>query len=632
MRKRIVDNDKSPIAPAAIGTIILLGLLVYLHVTTAESPGTGIADVVSGLLVVILAALALLMFGAYRRLTRVTREHERDQRLIATLLRHSHEGVIIMDADFHVTGVNDTFTRITGYEASEITGKHVMTLSSERHDAQTLETIGLHIVRHGHWSGLVFSLRKNGEEYPQQLTIQHVPGTSGRDAQYVTLFLDVSDRTRIQEELTRLTTQDALTGLPNPQTLRDIYEHATPDAHLMAVLLLDLDGFKLINDSFGHDAGNVVLQDVAARLKQSVRDWDHVARPGGDEFILLLTRLPEPAMAGEVASRLLECLTKPVQVGQYQVTVPGSIGISIHGTDGTDWPTLLKNADTAMYRAKEQGRNTFQYYQPDMNERALGRLVLENDLRHALPRGEFRLVYQPQIDLQDGQITGVEALLRWQHPERGMISPAEFIPLAEETGLIIGIGAWVVQEATRQVKAWIDAGLPEVRVAVNVSALQFQRSDMVAIVQRALETSGLPSHLLELEFTESVVMNHTDGTLATLRALQKLGVRLSVDDFGTGYSSLSYLGRFPVDVVKIDQSFVRRLQEDPEHATLVRAVIALARTLSLRTLAEGVETREHLAFLREHDCDEAQGYYFSRPLHPDDCVTFLREHLRIPMP
>ncbi len=441
------------------------------------------------------------------------------------------------------------------------------------------------------------------------------------------------ERLNYEKRLTYLANHDSLTALPNRNLLQDrlnqIIAHTHRAGQLMAVLFLDLDRFKTINDSLGHDTGDQVLTTVSSRLSACIRDGDTIARLGGDEFIILLNNLTREEDAATIASKIIGCLQHPIELEANELYITASIGISLYPQDGIDGNTLLKNADTAMYRAKDSGRNTFALYNQAMNAQALRRLQMETALRHALERNELSLHYQPQVDLRSGLITGVEALLRWHNPEYGMVSPAEFIPCAEDTDLILEIGYWVLETACRQARQWNDSYKGELRIAVNLSARQFRQPDLPGQIGNALQASGLDPELLELEITEGTVMHNAEESVATLRRLRDMGVNLSIDDFGTGYSSLSYLKRFPINIVKIDQSFVRDITTEPDDAAIACSIIALAHSMKLRVIAEGVETEGQLGFLRAKQCDQMQGYYFSRPLPKEELDRLLSDGKRL---
>jgi diguanylate cyclase (GGDEF)-like protein/PAS domain S-box-containing protein len=444
---------------------------------------------------------------------------------------------------------------------------------------------------------------------------------------------DISERKTHEAKIEHLATHDALTGLPNRTLLDDRIALSLVQARRvqrrLALLFLDLDNFKLINDTYGHGPGDGLLKEIAARLSGAMRDGDTVARQGGDEFVIMLWDLAEADDAAIVAQKVLDALARPFRIEGQEVHVTASIGVSVYPEDGNSSDLLLRHADAAMYLAKELGRNGFQFYTREMGKHAQERAVLENALRYALDRGEFELHYQPQVDLKTGRIIGAEALLRWRHPELGMVSPMRFIPLAEATGLIVPIGAWVLRTACTEARAWIAAGHPALTVAVNMSARQFYRQDVPELVRSVLEQTGLPADRLELELTESTLMKDTETVVGTLRQLKDIGVALGMDDFGTGYSSLSYLRRFELDILKIDQSFVADLPHSRDAMALTRTIIAMARALDIRTIAEGVETPGQLKFLRDNACDAMQGYYFSRPLPVAEMTALLREGTRL---
>jgi len=431
-----------------------------------------------------------------------------------------------------------------------------------------------------------------------------------------------------REILEEQVTHDLLTGLPNRLLFGDRLTQRLAQSRRsrkpLAIMFLDLDHFKLVNDTLGHNVGDNMLKQVAERLAVAVREADTVARMGGDEFIAILSDISQPQDAAAVAQRVLKTLSEPFVLNNQELFISASIGISVYPSDGADSETLVKNADAAMYRAKDQGRNRWLFYTEDLGAVASERVKLETGLHRALERGEFVLYYQPQVDLKTGGLIGAEALLRWRHPELGLLSPAQFIPLAEETGFILPIGEWVLRTACAQNKAWQDAGFPPMDIAVNVSAVQFQRDDMVDTVRQVLEETGLEPHYLSLELTESILMRNPEAAAGILRNLKTLGVQISIDDFGTGHSSLSYLKRFPTDIVKIDQSFVRDVASDPDDAAIAGAMVAMAHSMSLRVIAEGVETLGQLHFLRSLNCDQMQGFFVSRPLPSEEFVDVLR--------
>jgi diguanylate cyclase (GGDEF)-like protein len=449
------------------------------------------------------------------------------------------------------------------------------------------------------------------------------------------------ERKKSEKRILQLAFYDSLTGLPNQTSYRDrlqqVIAHARRYNRIAAVLFLDLDNFKRINDTLGHRAGDHLLKLVSERLNGTIRSSDSlsrnrsdklqttVARQGGDEFTLILTEIRNPEDAAKVAHRLVSKLSEPYKLEGYEVFITVSIGIAIFPVDGEDIDSILMNADAAMYHAKKQGKNNFQFYRLTMNERAMERLNLENDLRKALERDELLLHFQPKVGIESGKVVGMEALIRWQHPEIGMVSPAEFIPMAEETGLIVPIGEWVLQAACAQINAWQAQGLAPIPVSVNISSQQFQHQELLITIGRLLESSGIPPERLMLEITESVIMQNTDSTFDILNTLTAMGLRLLIDDFVTGYSSVSYLKRLPVFAIKIDRSFINDIATNPDDAAIIKAIIAMAQNLKLKVVAEGVETEEQLAFLRDEQCDVMQGYLFSRPLPAEEVSKLLAQ-------
>ncbi len=476
-------------------------------------------------------------------------------------------------------------------------------------------------------------------EYPCHLgkekrwSLMRVTPLQSQRGGVVVTHTDITERKQAEEMAHHLAYHDPLTGLPNRVLFNDHLTlelaHARRNKCMVAVIFLDLDRFKTINDTLGHAIGDRLLQEVAKRLTGCLRGGDTVARLGGDEFMLLLSGITHGEDVAKVARRILEVLKPPFNLDGHELHITGSMGISLYPSDGEDAETLIKNADTAMYRAKEQGRGAYQFYTPSMNAKAFEHLILENDLQRALERQEFVVYYQPQVSLHTGQIVGVEALVRWQHPDKGLVPPMEFIPLAEETGLIIPLGDWVFWEACAQNRAWQKAGFPPLWIAINLSARRFKQKGLIKDIARILKETGLDPNYLELELTESHLMENVEATLSTLHELKAMGIHLSVDDFGTGYSSLSYLKRFPIDKLKIDRLFVLDITSNPDDAAIAMAIIAMAHSLKLKVTAEGVETKEQLEFLRAHQCDEMQGYYFSRPVPAEIITQLLQEGRRL---
>ncbi|HUO44370.1 MAG TPA: EAL domain-containing protein [Burkholderiales bacterium] len=468
-------------------------------------------------------------------------------------------------------------------------------------------------------------------EYGRGLEMQVVARTRELSNTNILLQEEIEQHKLAARRIEYLAYYDSMTTLPNRSMFGKLLAQGLANARRnkkqLAVLFLDLDRFKNVNDTLGHDAGDALLQEVAKRLKDSLRGNDTVARLGGDEFVVLLPELDDGKQAETVARKLLSIITKPFSVYDHELRITASIGISTYPKDGEDEQTLTKNADIAMYQAKDEGKNNFQFYSTQFNAHSFERLALESSLRRALERDEFQLYYQARRNLRTGQIPGMEALLRWKHPDLGMVSPVQFIPVAEETGLIVPIGAWVLKAACQQNVAWQKMGLPRLTMAVNLSARQFNDANLLRNIQNTLKETGMEPTLLELEITESMLMHDVERTLQVLTDIKKMGILLAIDDFGTGYSSLSNLKQFPVDTIKIDRSFIRDTPGDPEDKAIAEAIIAMSKTLSLSVIAEGVETKEQVDFLREHACDEIQGFYFNKPMPPDDFAEFLKTKL-----
>ena len=471
--------------------------------------------------------------------------------------------------------------------------------------------------------------RRDGSIIHISLSTAPLLTTDGQPYDYLFLVADITERKLAEQQIQFQAFHDALTGLPNRLLLQDRFEQAKAHAGRangkVMLLFLDMDNFKSINDTLGHEVGDGFLQHIARRLSACMRETDTVSRLGGDEFLILLPDLNQADDAAPILEKVMEQMQMPFYVDGHEIATSVSMGVTIFPEDGTSFESLLKKADMAMYKAKGDGRNTYRFFDEAMDVEAVEHQFIRNGLRRALERNEFVLHYQPQIDLASGAITGVEALIRWNHPQFGMVAPARFIPVAEESGLIVPIGDWVLHEACRQAVAWQHAGLPELCMAVNLSAVQFKRGSVERSVIHALEETRLTPALLELELTESILIQNVEGVLDSVKRLKLLGVKLSIDDFGTGYSSLSYLKRFDIDKLKIDQSFARDLGSDPDDAAIVRAIIQLARSLNLRTIAEGVETADMLRQLRAFGCDEAQGYYFARPMSADAVASYIRQ-------
>ncbi|MEO5337800.1 MAG: EAL domain-containing protein [Magnetospirillum sp. WYHS-4] len=556
---------------------------------------------------------------------------ERNLMLAHKVIEASLDGIMIVSAAGLIEMVNPAFTTLTGYDSDEVVGQNPRLLSSGRHDQEFYRILWDTLAQDGQWQGEIWNRRKNGEVFPEWLTITAIHGDDGKIQRYAAIFSDITERKKAEERIKNLAYFDVLTGLPNRRLFTDRLAVAMANAHRhehrMAVMLLDLDMFKRINDTLGHSAGDRVLETVAQRLITAIREGDTVARLGGDEFSVLLPEVEQIDDAVRLARRIIEEIKQPLYVDGSEMFVTASIGISLYPDDAMTAEGLLKNADTAMYRAKDLGRNAHQLYSSTMNALSLERLAMETSLRHALARDEFLLAYQVKVNMGSGRLSGVEALIRWHHPELGVVPPSDFIPLAEANGLIGPIGEWVLHTACRQNREWQDLGLPPTRVAVNISARQFLQCDLVATVRDALESSNLDPRWLELEVTESAVMPRVDEAAAMLHELRAMGVHISIDDFGTGYSSLSHLKRLPIDSLKIDKTFVQDMAEDSDDVAIVSAIIAMAQTLRIRVIAEGVENEKQALFLRAQGCDEVQGYLIGRPVSPENLVSLFDRRL-----
>ena len=542
------------------------------------------------------------------------------------------DAVICTDLVGNISFLNPIAERMTGWSSSEAIGQPLADAfrimdATTRISTPNPMARAVRQDRSGSLPANCILVRQDGHELFIEDSVAPIHDRDGMVAGSVLVFRDVTAARALAAQITKLAERDSLTGLPNRLLLNDRIGQAIArcprDGGQIAVLFLDLDDFKHVNDSLGHSVGDCLLQSVASRLTECVRTPDTVSRQGGDEFTAVLQLIGHPEDAAIAANRILEAIAEIHAIDGHELHITASIGVSIYPNDGLDAETLIKNADTAMYQAKESGRHSYRFFEPEMNVRAVDRQSIEEDLRCALRRHELTLHYQPKIDLKTGAITGAEALLRWTHPTRGSIPPLQFIPIAEDSGMILPIGAWVLREACKQARAWTDAGRPFASMAVNVSAVQFRDKNFLSELFSILSDTGMNPRSLELEVTESVLMKHPEVTAPILKALREKGIQVSLDDFGTGYSSLSYLQLFPIDALKIDQSFIRKIATNPGETAIVSAIIAMGQNLHLRVIAEGVETPEDLDFLKAHDCDEAQGYYFSHPVPAKDFAALL---------
>jgi diguanylate cyclase (GGDEF)-like protein/PAS domain S-box-containing protein len=562
--------------------------------------------------------------------TDITEKKSQDESLrrLTQAVEQSPITVVITDLAANIVYANSTFTKVTGYTLEEALGKNPRILQSGHTPKATYDDMWAHLSAGIEWRGELINRTKDGKEYIESALISPVRQPDGEITHYLAIKQNITEAKQNVQRIQQLAHFDHLTGLPNRSLLNERFSYALSLAQrsgeALAVMFLDLDHFKNINDTLGHSTGDRFLIEVAKRLKSTIRDEDTVSRLGGDEFILVFPGTDADA-AAIVASKLIKTVSQPYQIEQHELIGTPSIGIAIYPDDGENFEDLLKNADTAMYRVKQDSRNDFRFFTAEMQSHSERNLQLVNAMRHALARNEFHLQYQPQVSLRDGHIIGAEALLRWKNPELGTTSPAEFIPIAEDSGQIIPIGEWVLRTAVKQMKDWIDSGLPPMVMAVNLSAVQFRQPNLPELVAHILEEAQLSPEHLELELTEAVAMDDPQTAISVMDKLFDRGIRMSIDDFGTGYSSLSYLKRFKVYKLKIDQSFVRDISDDPEDKAIVTAIINLASSLGMHTIAEGVETASQLAFLRLQGCDEVQGYYFSKPLTAEEFDAFMRK-------
>ncbi|HZZ91531.1 MAG TPA: EAL domain-containing protein [Usitatibacter sp.] len=633
---------------------VLAGLSEHEQLQAVEGrAGTYIwrAVAASAVIVLVLAGLGRLAWQlartkaqAHRALQdeiSVRRQAESALKLRNRAIESSVNAILITDVSRPgrpIEYVNPAFERITGYPAAEVIGRDAAFMLGADVDQPGLQEIRLALREQREGHAVLRAYRRDGTPFWNEFFIAPVRDEEGRVTHFVEVMNDVTEARNYEEQLAHQAKFDPLTGLANRNLLQDRLQQAIAAARreggAVAAVFLDVDHFKVVNDSLGHGMGDELLRRIGTRLEASVRESDTVARHGGDEFVLVLPmRESDPAALESGITRLmhkvLAAIAQPLALGERELRPTCSIGVSLYPQDGDTSERLLRNADAAMYRAKELGRNRLQFFTTDVHERIHHRMELESSLRRALERGELELRYQPQVTLRGGGIVGIEALLRWRHPQRGIVGPAEFIGFAEETGLIVPMGEWVLNEACRQNKAWQDAGLPAVPIAVNMSALQCEQPDVVDVIRRALDASGLAPEYLELEITESISMANPAQSVPLMHRLKETGVTLSIDDFGTGFSNLSYLRRFPVDRLKIDLSFVREITTDPGSLAISEAIITMSHSLRLQVVAEGVETEDQLALLEARDCDSIQGYYFSPPLDAGGLAQLLREDRRL---
>ncbi len=570
------------------------------------------------------------LIGVLENLEDITEIKTVEERLMLSdkVFTYTNQAILITDAKNRIIATNQAFTRLTGYELEEVSGKTPAILSSGRHGPEFYAQLWHNLLTQRHWEGEIWDRRKDGTIYPKWLTINAVVDKNDHPTHFIAIFTDISERKQAEARIQHIAFHDALTGLPNRMLFHDRLQQAIHEAHRektqIGLMFIDLDRFKLVNDTLGHHIGDLLLQEVASRLRECVRETDTVARLGGDEFVVILPSIHHASDAGMVASKVLRAISQEIEVDGHSLFTPPSIGISIYPIDGETAEALMQSADTAMYHVKESGKNNFQFFTSSMNEVAQQRATIEQDLRIALKDRQFELYYQPKLKMNPLRIVGCEALIRWKHPKHGYIPPDKFIPIAEETGLMLPIGEWVMSEAAKQLAQWTNAGYRPMLMAINLSAAQFRDRNLLEKLQELVTIAKLEPKYLEIEITESILMDSVATSADSLIKLKAQGIRLAIDDFGTGYSSLAYLKTFAVDTLKIDKSFVRDMTTDSSDAAIVSAIISLSHKLGLQVVAEGVETAEQLAFLCSADCDIFQGYYFSRPLPAAQFLEFVQ--------
>ena len=561
------------------------------------------------------------MLGLIEDITEYKKAEEY-RRLSAQVIDNTSEGVMITDAEGTIVEVNNSFLTITGYTQDEVIGKNPRVLSSGYHDHSFYRKMWSSLQHTGQWKGEIWNRRKDGSIFPELQHVNAVKDEKSTITHFVSIFSDISKDKKTQEEIDYLAHYDPITKLPNRLMLNARLEQAISRARIsdkhVGVIFIGIDRFKYINDSFGYHLGDDVLKRIAERLQASLGDNYFAARIGGDEYVLLAEDLKEVEQISLVVQKAFEVFKKPIGISEREVQLSASLGVCVYPNDGEEKSLLLRNADSAMYQAKKEGRNTYRFYTPELTENAMGQIVLENHLRTAIQRNELQLYFQPQVALETQVVVGYEALLRWFSPELGRVPPDKFIPIAEEFGLILTIGEWVLEKACNQAKAWVNAGYEFGRIAVNVAGLQIEQGNLVDMVKRILNENELPAKYLELEITESFIMEHADKTIEQLQELKALGVCIAIDDFGTGYSSLSYLKQLPVDKLKIDRSFVTDLPNDANSNAIAHAIVALAKSMGLTVIAEGVETSEQSMYLMDIGCQQVQGYLYGRPEHPSN--------------
>jgi diguanylate cyclase (GGDEF)-like protein/PAS domain S-box-containing protein len=609
-------------------TIVRTGSISHFEFSIYKKDGSNIWISITAQLLRDENGGVLLYEGTLRNISQ-QKLAEAELKLAASVFHNTMDGVMIMDKDGRIMSVNPAFTTITGYGANEVVGRHHSLTRFDEEKSDFYREIWDIVVRDGRWEGEVYNHRKNGETFLEWLSIGVVAEADGKPERYVGVFNDITELKRKDERIRHLAFHDSLTDLPNRELLLDRLQQSIATAQRkkehLGIMFIDLDRFKAINDSFGHNIGDKLLKEVANRLTACLRKSDTVARMGGDEFVVVLNDVKTPKTYAQLAEKIITRLSKSLVLDGNAMQVGVSIGIACFPEDGTDAIELMKHADAAMYAAKSSGRGTYRFYQATMTERAIQRLQMEMELRNAVLNNELELFYQPQISLGNNEVRGVEALVRWRHPQRGLVPPGEFIPLAEETGIIGDLSDWVLAEACRQSRAWQTQGLGRIKISVNISAKQFQRGDLVERITTLAEQHRISPSDLEMELTENAIMANLEEASQTFTRLRELGVSVSMDDFGTGYSSLAYLRRLPIDILKIDQSFIRNVNSNEEDAQIVKTILALGQALKLTVIAEGVENMNQANFLKSCGCACVQGYLYCRPQPAAELEAWLKQ-------
>ncbi len=611
----------------------LAGLEIWSHGSASARSAADVSALVGGagmsawlwLVVVFGALVPVLVFAGYAHLWRIIRQNSVQLELQRRIIEQTSEAMMVVDNERRILAVNPAFERITGYAADDIIGQLPSVLASPAHGFESYDA-GWHAAAvNGSWVGELWGRRKTGEIFPKACRIRAVDYRAEKTSHFVAVFTDIAGQKAQEARIEFLVQHDPLTSLPNRLALEEHLDAAIAlaggTAERLALMIIDLDDFKTINDSLGHHAGDRLLAQVAERIQAQLPEMAYLFRLGGDEFAVVLEPAPSSDEVLALVRRIAAAVAEPCDLAGSRLHVTPSLGIASFPSDGSDAQTLIRNADTAMYAAKAAGRNGHQFFADRMGAEVNQRLRVESELWQALADNQLVLHYQPQFNLLTGQSVGVEALIRWQHPQRGLVGPIEFVPLAEECGLILPLGQWVLLNACRQARAWLDEGIAIGEIAVNISPQQFRQPDFAQTVRAVLTETGLPAHHLELEITESTVMHGIEAAIATLGELKAMGVRLAIDDFGTGYSSLSYLRQFPINRLKIDRAFVADVGSDPDAAALVSSIVALGRSLGLELVAEGIENEEQADFLRILECDRGQGFLFQRPVAADQVFS-----------